>query len=224
MDVESLTMGDPITTVLTVLVIAIIPFVLIVGTSFVKISVVLYILRNAIGASQVPPNSVIFGLAVLLSIFAMAPTAHQIYDTAAPALSLEEKSESTSHQAYIDAGKRATPIILDFYRQHANDSDVQMFAQLSATLCEENCEPLTKDHPLVLLSAFTISELTAAFAIGFILFLPFLVIDIVVANILLSLGMHMLSPTTVSLPFKLLLFVLVDGWALLARGLLLGYA
>ena len=218
---EAVQLGDPMTTLTTVLLVAFVPFLLMVGTAFVKISVVLYIVRSAIGAQQVPPGPVVLGVAFLLTAFVMTPVAQQAFDQAAPALDGDGELTGDEMAAAFD---RALPVVSSFLARNAHESNIAMFADLSEELSKEGGEPLAEDHVLVLLPAFAISELTEAFAIGFILFLPFLVIDLVIANILLSLGMHMLSPTTVSLPFKLLLFVLVDGWVLLARGLLLGYA
>lgn len=221
MDVTEIQLTDPLTTLATVLLVAIVPFFLMVGTAFIKISVVLYILRSAIGAQQVPPSSIIFGMSILLSAFVMTPTAQKIYEQSVQPLM---EAETVDRLQVVDAARDASGVMSAFFVQHAHESDVSMFVGLSAELAGDSGKALKEDSFLVLLSAFAVSQLTEAFAIGFLLFLPFLVIELVVANILLSLGMHMLSPPVVSLPFKLLLFVLVDGWVLLTRGLLLGYA
>ena len=207
---------------------SLLPFFLIMMTSFVKVAVVLSILRNAIGSPQVPPTMVVTGLAFVLSIFVMAPVGSQGYQAVAPALDEGKGASLTSAEAadaLIGAAGRAKEPVRDFLQKHAHGRDRAMFADLARRMREpaERAEITDRDF-LVLAPAFVTSELKEAFSIGFLLFIPFLIVDILVANVLLSLGMHMLSPTTISLPFKLLLFVLVDGWTLLTRGLILGYA
>jgi type III secretion protein R len=218
----------PILMVGLLAVLALLPFVLVMLTSFVKIAVVLSIVRNAIGTPQVPPTMVITGLAFVLSLFVMAPVGNRIYREVAPVADAARGKPVASGEAadaIVTAALRAREPVRDFLVKHAHGRDRAMFADLARRLADPIDRPGITDRDfLVLAPAFITSELKEAFSIGFLLFLPFLIIDIVVSNVLLSLGMHMLSPTTVSLPFKLLLFVLVDGWALLARGLVLGYA
>jgi type III secretion protein R len=217
----------PILMVGLLAVLALLPFILVMMTSFVKIAVVLSIVRNAIGTPQVPPTMVVTGLAFVLSLFVMAPVGNRIYREVQPIADQARGQPLTSAQsadAIVNAAARAREPVRDFLARHAHARDRAMFTDLAQRLADPVDRPAITDRDfLVLAPAFITSELKEAFSIGFLLFLPFLIIDIVIANVLLSLGMHMLSPTTVSLPFKLLLFVLVDGWALLTRGLVLGY-
>ena len=215
----------PIVMVVILAALSLLPFVLVMLTSFVKIAVVLSILRNAIGSPQVPPTMVVTGLALLLTLVVMAPVGADVYHAVAPPLDRGRGQTLTSTQAadaVVDAASRAREPVRAFLARHAHPRDRAMFFDLTRRMRQPEARADVTDRDLLVLApAFVTSELKDAFTIGFLLFIPFLVIDILVANVLLSLGMHMLSPTT---PFKLLLFVLVDGWALLARGLILGYA
>lgn len=211
----------------TLAVLSLLPFLLVMSTSFVKIAVVLSIVKNAIGSPQVPPTPVVTGLALLLSLFVMAPVGQDIYAAVEPVLYQgpgKPVGAGESQGAMVLALTRAREPLRAFLAKHAHERDRAMFADLARRLRRpEEGASITDSDLLVLTPAFVTSELKEAFSIGFLLFIPFLIVDVVVANVLLSLGMHMLSPPTISLPFKLLLFVLVDGWALLARGLVLGY-
>jgi len=197
------------------------------ATSYVKITVVLHILRNALGMQSIPPTTVVTGLAAILSVYVMYPTGVEMGRVAEP-LFAEESEEDLLSRGSADLLIRAAIEMREplrkFLERNAHRSDVRLFLDLArrSRPPEERADVRPNDL-IVLLPAFVVSELTEAFQIGFLIFLPFLVVDMVVANLLLALGMHMLSPTTVSMPFKLLLFVLVDGWALLSRGLVLGY-
>ena len=203
------------------------PFVVIMLTSFVKISVVLSILRNALGTQSVPPNQVITGLAFVLTIFIMMPVAGQMYRAAGTISDTRDVFSEASVKSLYEASKRGKEPLRQFLTKHSHDQDRVLFMELAARLDTEAQTPpptIAKDDFQVIIPAFVTSELKEAFQIGFLIFVPFIVIDMVVANILLSMGMHMLSPSVISLPFKLLLFVLVDGWFLLVRGLVLSYA
>ena len=221
MGIEALQLGDNHLGIFILVSLSLVPVLLMMGTSFIKITVVLHILRTAIGAPAVPVT-VIFGLTLVLTAFTMAPTAQKIYSEVTPSLA-EIGPNQSKIQNYIKAGQKASPVIKNFLRRHIREDDLLLFVELSGRLSGDSQKSLSPDSLLVLLPAFAVGELTEAFAIGFILFLPFLVIELVVANTLLALGMHMLSPGTISLPFKLLLFVMVDGWMLVTRGLLLSY-
>ena len=194
--------------IITVLSLA--PSILVMTTSFVRIVVVLSLLRTAIGLQQSPPNAVIISLSLFLTAFVMAPTFKEAYDTGinpymSEAISIEEAIPRT-----------LTPVKL-FMAEHANEDDVALFVRLAKiTELPDSAAKLTFE---VLAPAFMISELKRAFEIGFMIFLPFLIIDLVVASILMSMGMMMLPPVTISLPFKLIFFVLVDGWRLLTGSL-----
>lgn len=193
---------------LTVLSLA--PSILVMMTSFTRIIVVLSFLRTAIGIQQTPPNTVIISLALFLTFFIMAPTLQAAYDTAVKPLMAEEIDEITAFERGIEPFR-------SFMLRHAREVDVAMFIELSETTPPEKPEAT----PLrVLIPAFMISELRRAFEIGFMLFLPFLVIDMVTASILMSMGMMMLPPVMISLPFKIVFFVLVDGWHLIAGSLI----
>lgn len=226
---QGLSFADrPVVMVVLLAALSLVPFVLIMMTSFVKIAVVLSMVRNAIGSPQVPPTMVVTGLAFVLSLFVMSPVGSDVYRAVQPGIDQARGRPLTSTEsadAIVGAVDRGKEPIREFLARHAHARDRAMFADLAKRMRRPEDRVSISDRDfMVLTPAFVTSELKEAFSIGFLLFIPFLVIDIIVANVLLSLGMHMLSPTTISLPFKLLLFVLVDGWALLARGLVLGYA
>lgn len=220
--------GNPLSMVVLLGGLAMLPFFLMMVTSFVKIAVVLSILRTAIGVQQAPPNQVITGLAMVLSVFVMAPVATEAWDAAQPYMAqLETLQDANASQldTFQTMAHETSAPLKRFLLKHADDDERALLLELAQELQTEEARAGMKDDDLmIVIPAFMLTELEEAFTIGFILFVPFLLVDLVVANILLSLGMHMLSPTTVSLPFKLLLFVLVDGWYLVVRGLLLGYA
>ncbi|WP_430539005.1 hypothetical protein [Lysobacter enzymogenes] len=301
---------SPALVLLTVVSLALAPFVAVMVTSFTKIVVVLSLLRNALGLQQVPPNVVINGLAIVLSIYVMYPVILETHDainasangttvaatqappaanattapgatptaatapagaaapaagnaapaaaaattapaaaaSSAPAANAAATAPAGAQPAAAAAAKRPAPTpssvlggkmdaarllqLMDagkeplrkFLIKHSSDAERAFFLRSAQRLLPPNARAdIGVDDFIVVIPAFTVSELTAAFQIGFLIFLPFLIIDLVVSNILLSLGMMMLSPTTVSLPFKLLLFVLIGGWAKLVHGLVLTY-
>lgn len=203
------------------------PFVLIMVTSFVKISVVLSILRQAIGTQQIPPTQVITGLSFILTIYIMTPVGLEIKAQTADLIDQRTGGtllSSANADVILEAGKRAAEPIRKFLIKHAHREERGLFLDLARQLRKpEERAGLSDTDLMILVPSFVISELQEAFQIGFILFIPFIIIDMVVSNILLAMGMFMLSPVTVSLPFKLLLFILVDGWYLIARGLVLSY-
>lgn len=181
------------------------PSILVMVTSFTRIVVVLSLLRTAIGLQTAPPNSVMVSLALFLTLFVMGPTLQQSYDNGiAPLVAGTIPIE--------EAFTRASAPVHDFMAANVRPADLQLFFDMSATPppADSTAIPLQ-----ILIPAFMISELRRAFEIGFLLFLPFVIIDMVVASVLMSMGMMMMSPVIVSLPFKLMLFVLVDGWNLL---------
>jgi type III secretion protein R len=217
----------PLVLILVMAALSLVPFALLMTTSFVKIHVVLSILRSAIGTPQVPPTQVITGLALILTAYVMAPTGERMYDAVKPVLSLAAGAEVVSAQtaeALIQAGDRAKEPLRAFLVKHADRRDRATFYALALRMRTPAERAAVSDADLlVVVPSFVTSELRRAFEIGFLLFLPFLVLDLVISNLLLALGMHMLTPTTVSLPFQLLLFVLADGWHLVARGLVESY-
>jgi len=197
--------------VITVLSLA--PSILIMVTSFTRIAVVLSLLRSAIGTQTAPPNAVIIGLALFLTGFVMAPTLKEAYRVAVEPLIA---GQIQPQEAY----NRGIVPFRTFMLQHVREKDLQLFIEMS----REPPPATPQDVQIqVLIPAFMISELRRAFEIGFLLFVPFLIIDLVVASILMSVGMMMLPPVTVALPFKLIFFVLVDGWGLVAGSLVKSY-
>ena len=221
-------MTSPVLVVLLLAVLVLLPFVLVMMTSFVKIAVVLSILRNALGTPRMPPTIIVTGLALVLSLVVMAPVGSEIHRRAAPALMQLSASSGPAEttDAVLAAVAAGAEPLRNFLERHAHARDRAAFTELAqrARLREgQDASEVTDRDFLVLAPSFVTSELTEAFLIGFLIFVPFLIVDIVIANVLMSLGMHMLSPTTVSLPFKLLLFVLVSGWSLVTRGLVGGY-
>jgi flagellar biosynthesis protein FliP len=190
---------------LIISLLSLLPGILVMLTSFTRIVVVLSLLKQGLGAQQIPPNPVIIGLSLFLTLFVMSPTISAINREAVQPFT-EKKITIT------EAFQRAEPSIKKFMLKQTRQKDIALFIKLS----KEPVPAQPTDVPLkVLIPAFAISELKTAFEIGFLIFLPFLVIDMVVASILLSMGMMMLPPVMISLPFKLLLFVLVDGWNLI---------
>ena len=216
----------PLSVLLLLSALTLLPFVFVMITSFAKIVVVLSIVRSALGTPQIPPNVVITGLAVVLTIYVMAPTGQQVYRAAVAEKKgsavglLSAEGAAQLHRAAL----RAKEPIRAFLVAQSPASERARFRRLRRRMLPADQRASVGERDLlVVVPAFVVSQLEAAFKIGFLLYLPFVIIELVVANILLALGMHMLSPTTVSLPFKLLLFVLVDGWSLICQGLVLSY-
>lgn len=274
---------NPVVMVILLGALSLAPFVLVMLTSFVKISVVLSILRNALGTQNVPPNQVITGLAFVLTLFVMTPVVTQMYHAAGPVSNSKDMFSEASVRSVIDAISRGREPLRQFLIRHAHNEDRVLFVDLAKRLDESSKmarssgapsstvssvnsssqaaafagtgedassaggglgtagaqedageiqtapvdngskSSIAKDDFQVIIPAFVTSQLKEAFEIGFLIFIPFVIIDMVIANILLAMGMSMLSPSVISLPFKLLLFVLVDGWFLLVRGLVLSY-
>lgn len=202
--------GRVIQLVALMTVLSLAPSILIMMTSFTRIVVVLSFLRTAIGIQQTPPNTVMISLALFLTFFIMAPTFETAYDTALKPMINEEIDEVTAFE-------RGTAPFKEFMLKHVREQDLKLFMDLGKV--ETPTDPMAT--PLqVVVPAFMISELKRAFEIGFMLFLPFLIIDMVTASILMSMGMMMLPPVTISLPFKIVFFVLVDGWYLICGSLI----
>ncbi len=230
---------SPLLTAIGLAVLGLVPFVLVVTTSFAKIAVVLSILRSALGTQNVPPNVVLASLAVILSAYVMAPVATQTLDVVEPMLEVADDDDLATWMPRVT---QASEPLRAFLQANSGAAELALFADLrghdlgdaAAGQTPPGQAPTghapteaqaTMRAPLsVVVPAFAITELSEAFQIGFLLFLPFLVLDLFVGSVLLSLGMHMLSPTTVSMPFKLLLFVLVNGWIVLSQSLVLGYS
>jgi flagellar biosynthesis protein FliP len=200
-----------IVALITVLSVA--PSILIMMTSFVRIVVVLSLLRTAMGLQQSPPNSVIVSLALFLTLFVMTPALKDAYNQGIVPLTT---NQITTEQAF----DRTTAPLKKFMAAHVREGDLKLFMDMS------HAKPVTSSDQLALTTlapAFMLSELKRAFEIGFLIFVPFLIIDMAVASILMSMGMMMLPPVVISLPFKLIFFVLVDGWRLVAGSLVESY-
>lgn len=196
---------------LTVLSLA--PGILILMTSFIRIIIVLSFVRMSLATQQMPPNQVLIGLALFLTFFIMAPTFNQVYEEALEPLFNEEM---TLDEAYANASEP----MKEFMAKHTRQKDLALFMNYT----EMDRPETVQDIPLTtLVPAFAISELKTAFQMGFMIFIPFLIIDMAVASVLMSMGMMMLPPVMISLPFKILLFVLVDGWYLITHSLLDGF-
>jgi type III secretion protein R len=244
MDLATLSPGTILAAVVSV---ALLPFVAVMVTSFAKLVVVFSLLRSALGLQQTPPNVVLNGLAIILSVYVMYPVGLEVSELARERLaggaaqsdnkaasrfsgpsSAAKNTAAPSNGAELErllgVAEHAMPPLRNFLIKHSSDAEREFFlATAQRMLPEMRRAQLGKDDLIVIAPAFTTSELSRAFQIGFVIFLPFLVIDLIVASVLQALGMMMLSPTTISLPFKLLLFVALDGWSKLVHGLLATY-
>ena len=212
----------PMTLVIVLATAALLPFAFMTLTAFVKISTVLQIVRGAIGAQNIPSSTVIMALAGALTLLAMAPVGTRIEARARPLF--EPNAERDTSSWVIALAEATREPMRDFLRANASGREKTRFFEIArAARPAAERERVGQDDFVILVPAFVVSELIAAFALGFALYLPFLVIDLVVSNVLLALGMQMMNPTQVSLPFKLLLFVAIDGWGQLAQALVTGY-
>jgi type III secretion protein R len=230
MDLSQFTPGSAL---ITVVFISLAPFFAVMVTSFTKIAVVLSLVRNALGLQQVPPNVVINGLAMILSIYVMYPTLNDMYAASSgeniAAATMEGDVRSTPNPLensgdIFGMADRAKEPLRAFLIKHSDKGERVFFLATQKRMGGRDAVTDIKDTDFVILiPSFVVKELKLAFQIGFLIFLPFLVIDMVISNILLAMGMMMLSPVTISLPFKILLFVLVDGWVKLTHGLVLSY-
>ncbi len=230
MDLSQFTPGSAL---ITVVFISLAPFFAVMVTSFTKIAVVLSLVRNALGLQQVPPNVVINGLAMILSVYVMYPTLNEMYAASSgdniPAATMEGDVRSTPSPLdntgdIFGMVDRAKEPLRAFLIKHSDAGERVFFLRTQKRMGgRENIADVKDTDFVILIPSFVVKELKLAFQIGFFIFLPFLVIDMVISNILLAMGMMMLSPVTISLPFKILLFVLVDGWVKLTHGLVLSY-
>lgn len=211
---------DPFYVTVALLALSLAPFVALMVTSFVKLSIVLSLVRNALGIQQIPPNLVINGLALILSLYIMAPVGMDMFDIVNDAFHKNDDFQKILE----DAGGAREPL-RSFLLKHSEKKERLFFAQSAKKLwANESARKLQDTDLMVLIPAFTVNELTKAFKIGFLIYLPFVIIDLIISNILLAMGMMMMSPMTISLPFKLLLFVLTDGWTKLIHAIVLSYA
>lgn len=214
--------SDPLVMVILLSGMALLPFLALLVTSFTKIVVVLGLLRQALGLPQVPPNMVINSLAIILSVYVMAPIG--VHASAVLKERLRGPVVEQRLEDLVVVYDAISEPLREFLQKHTTERDRMFFVQSAVKLWpEQQARALQQDHMLVLIPSFTLRELTEAFQIGFIIYLAFVAIDLIVGNILLALGMMMLSPTVISAPFKLLLFVTLDGWQRLVQGLVLSY-
>lgn len=196
------------------------PFFLMMVTSYVKIIVVTSLVRNALGVQQIPPTMVMNGLAMILTLFIMAPMCMDMKGI------LEQKEIPVDLQPAQAIGlvQEVSGPLKEFLVKNTDPAITKAFVQTAQKIWPKDKQSfVSEENFLILIPAFTISELTKAFQVGFLLYLPFIVIDLIISNILLAMGMMMVSPMTISLPFKLLLFVTLDGWLKISQGLLLSY-
>jgi type III secretion protein R len=211
--------GSPVSMMGMLALMSLLPFAVLMLTSFSKIAVVLSLARSAMGTQQAPPTIVLTGLAAVLTGHIMAPVMERMYDVGQAVY-----QDAGSGARLLSAAGQVTEPLRTFLVKHGGPEERARFLDLARELRPpEEARQVHEEDLFVVIPAFVITELKEAFQIGFLIFLPFLVLDMVIANILLALGMQSLSPSQVSLPFKILLFVAVDGWSLLARGLILGY-
>lgn len=211
---------DPITLALMLALLAMLPTLVVVTTSFLKIAVVMSLLRNALGVQQMPPNLALYGMAMILSVYVMAPVGAHMFER----LSAQPEALK-SVPALVSGVREGAEPLRDFMLKNSRIEQRDFFVRTAQRMWGPRLsEGISERDFIVLMPAFVVSELTAAFQIGFLIYLPFVVIDLIVSNILLAMGMMMVSPVTISLPLKLFLFVMVDGWSRLIQGLVLTYA
>lgn len=204
--------AQPLDLLVGLTLLGLLPFLLVMCTSFVRIAVVLSLVRSAIGASAVPPNAAITGIALVLTIVVMQPTLQAVQRTAI-------EPYTHGHMSQARALQQAERPLREFMLRQTRLADIALFERVAG----RGSEPAERAPMTVLMPAFAVGELRNGFSIGFALYLPFVAIDLAVASILMGLGMVMLSPPVVSLPVKLLLFVMVDGWALVCGGVAAGF-
>jgi type III secretion protein R len=205
--------------IIVVATIGLIPLAVVTMTAFLKIAVVLFLVRNALGVQQSPPNLVLYGVALILTVYVTTPLVGEIYGRLS--------SRPVNLQSLADlreAGEAVRAPLQSYLLRFAHQREREFFMQATKSIWSEEAHANLKDDDLVILiPAFVSSELTRAFEIGFLLYLPFLIVDLVVANILMAMGMMMVSPTLISIPLKNFLFVAVEGWSRLMHGLILSY-
>ncbi len=212
---------DPFSLIVLLVGLSLLPFVAMIATSYLKIVVVISLIRNALGIQSIPPNMVVNALAMILTFFIMAPMCSESWDIARRELA---NKPAAVHET--DAIAKCSEPFRRFLTKQTGDRERAFFVSTAERLWAVDENTPAKVDPesfTILIPSFCVSELTKSFQIGFLVYLPFIAIDIIVSNILLAMGMMMVSPVTISLPFKLLLFVMVNGWTLLIQGLVRGY-
>ena len=233
---------DPFSLIILLVGLSLLPFIAMVSTCYLKIVVVMSLIRNALGIQSIPPNMVINALAMILTFYIMAPVASESWNIAktemakhqqtaaavpAPAGGAQPAAQAADGRWFeTDVISKAAEPFRSWLSSHTSDRERAFFVHTAERLWAKGDDETATVDPesfYILIPSFCVSELTKAFQIGFLIYLPFIAIDIIVSNILLAMGMMMVSPVTISLPFKLLLFVMVNGWTLLIQGLIRGY-
>lgn len=210
--------ANPVNLFVILLLAAMLPFAVLMVTSYTKLAIVFSLLRSALGIQQVPPNMVLYGLSLILTVYIMSPVGYAMFD-----LVKDEPIDNADVKAVVEIAGKAKEPLRAFLARHVREKDRRFFAKTTKKLWPEREAEFAPDDMIVLIPAFMLSEMTAAFEIGFILYLPFVAIDLIISNVLMALGMIMMSPLVISLPFKLLLFVLLDGWGKIVQSLVLSY-
>ena len=218
---------DPFALIVLLVGLSLLPFLAMIATSYLKIVVVMSLIRNALGIQSIPSNAVINAMALILTFYIMAPTVGESWDRLREGM--KDNKPEVLYQT--DLAQRASEPFRNFLLQETDERQLAFFTRTAERLWATKDEDTGAFTPakvdpksyFVLVPAFCVSEMTRAFQIGFLVYLPFIAIDIIISNILLAMGMMMVSPVTISLPFKLLLFVMVDGWTLLIQGLVQSY-
>ena len=211
---------DPITLAVVLALMALLPTLVVVTTSFLKIAIVMSLIRNALGVQQIPPNLALYGMALIITAYIMAPVGHKIYEN-----TLQQPQAMKSLDGLMGGIHKGAEPLREFMVHNSKVEQRDYFVSAALKMWGPELSANVKPTDfLVLMPAFLVSELTSAFQIGFLLYLPFVVIDLIISNILLAMGMMMVSPVTISLPLKLFLFVMVDGWSRLIHGLIMTYA
>ncbi|MBQ8707536.1 MAG: type III secretion system export apparatus subunit SctR [Succinivibrionaceae bacterium] len=218
--IESGFMNSPMNIIVIMVLLGLLPIALTLVTSYIKIIVVTNLVRNALGVQQVPPGSVLAGLSIILSIFVMAPVGQQTYRL----LEKEDLSANFTPTQLMTVMSNVSDPLKTFLVKNTDRRVSNSFTGVARRIWPNEIKDKFEDDSFIfIVPSFVISELTKAFQIGFLLYLPFIVIDLIISNILLAMGMMMVSPMTISLPFKLMLFVSLDGWLKISQGLLLSY-
>ncbi|MDD4799122.1 MAG: flagellar type III secretion system pore protein FliP [Clostridia bacterium] len=208
--------SDTLEILFLITVITLLPSIMIMMTSFTRVIIVLSFVRNALGLQQTPPNQVLIGLALFLTLFIMQPVINEINTQAYEPYTNGAISQKVALEKAVDP-------LREFMLKQTNNEDLRLFLNLSRDEEAGRLENISDIKTNVVIAAFITSEMKRAFTIGFMIFLPFLIIDMVVASVLMSMGMVMLPPSMISLPFKIMLFVLVDGWGLIVKSLILSF-
>lgn len=213
-------LNNPIQLIVILFALSLLPLLVVMGTSFLKISIVLSMLRNALGIQQIPPNMAVYGFALILTVFTMAPVGMAMRDYL-----MAHPIDWTAANISAQITDELLKPYVDFLQHNASADQIHFFQDISQHIWPLQYQTqISNDSLVIMLPAFTMTQLIEAFKIGFLIFLPFLAIDIIVSNILLAMGMMMVSPMTIAMPFKLLIFILMGGWEKLVSQLVVSFA